>query len=154
MKNQVSLNRFLFGSFRLQIRIRISYSDPDPAKRVGSFRIRIHNTGWFRVQICVPEQQQGRQCRLLQPPGHIQVLSSHPYIGMTVKHFEKIPVAIPSKKRRLISPSFSIKFFVHILNSNAAHYTTTRSYWPYFRTCIDQGTSLSSIVKHLRANQI
>ena len=33
----------MFGSFRL--RIRTYNTDPDPAKRFGSFRIRIHNTG-------------------------------------------------------------------------------------------------------------
>jgi len=32
----------VFGSFPL--RIRTNYLDPDPAKKSGSFRIRIHNT--------------------------------------------------------------------------------------------------------------
>ena len=42
--------KFVFGTFRLQIRIRTHFSDPDPnpAKRFGSLRIRIrlriHNT--------------------------------------------------------------------------------------------------------------
>jgi len=44
MKEQVYYIKISFGSFRLRIRLRTNYSDLDPTKRFGSFRIRIHNT--------------------------------------------------------------------------------------------------------------
>jgi len=42
MNKQVLLEKFVFRSFWL--RIGTNYSDLDPAKRFGSFRIWIHNT--------------------------------------------------------------------------------------------------------------
>jgi len=35
----------------IRIRIRTNCSDPDPAKRLGSFRIRIHNTVYNRTEL-------------------------------------------------------------------------------------------------------
>ena len=43
MKTQVLLDKSC-------IRIRTNYSDPDPAKRFGSFRIRIHGTDFIMVK--------------------------------------------------------------------------------------------------------
>jgi len=46
MKNRVTpyCIKFSFGSFRLWIRTNYSDPDPDPPRRFGSFRIRIHNS--------------------------------------------------------------------------------------------------------------
>jgi len=67
MKNQVLHNKFEFGSFGLQI--RTNYLDSDPAKRFGSFRIRIriHNNGKEGVAQFQPELVQISRPPLIPP---------------------------------------------------------------------------------------
>jgi len=67
MKIQVLLYKICIRILSVLLGIRTKYSDPDPAKRFGSFWIRIHNTDhhysvpvWWCFPLCrsgVPEQQ-------------------------------------------------------------------------------------------------